>query len=169
VRHAVTLVSLLLLALAINGEAHGQTPGAKAIVVAHPWARATPAGTKTGAAYATVVNNGSTSDRLLSATTPAAGKVQFHSVSEENGVSRMREMHTVEVGPGAKVTFSPGGMHIMLVELKQPLKEGETFPLRFNFEKAGNVDVMVPVAKVGAMQPGNMGPMMHEPGGAMKK
>jgi copper(I)-binding protein len=168
-RHAASLLSVFLLALAINGEVHGQPTDAKAIVVEHPWARATPAGAKTGAAYATLVNNGSSADRLLSATTSLAGKVQFHSVSEENGVSRMREMHTVEVGPGAKVTFSPGGMHIMLVELKQPLKEGQTFPLTLNFEKAGKVDVTVSVAKVGAMQPGDMGSMMHEPGNAMKK
>jgi copper(I)-binding protein len=152
-----------------NGQVHAQTPDAKSIVVDHPWARATPAGAKTGAAYATLVNNGRSADRLLSATTPMAGKVQFHSVSEENGVSRMREMHAVEVGPGAKVTFSPGGMHIMMVELKQPLKEGQTFPLTLTFKKAGNVEVTVSVAKVGAMQHGDMGPMMHEHGDSMKK
>jgi len=81
----------------------------------------------------------------------------------------MREMRAVEVAPGARVTFSPGGMHIMMVGLKQPLKEGQTFPLTLTFEKAGNLDVMVSVAKVGAMQHGDMGPMMHEHGDTMKK
>lgn len=164
-----TALSAFLLTLAIYGQVHAQTPDAKSIVVDHPWARATPAGATTGATYGTLINNGSSADRLLSATTPVADKVQFHSVSEEGGVSRMREMHTVEVAPGAKVTFSPGGMHIMLVGLKQPLKEGQSFPLTFSFEKAGKVDVTVSVAKVGAMQHGDMGSMMHEHGDTMKK
>jgi copper(I)-binding protein len=168
-RHVGTVLSAFLLALTINSQVHAQTPDAKSIVVDHPWARATPAGAKTGAAYMTLINNGSAGDRLLAATTPVADKIQFHSVSEDNGVSRMREMHDVAVAPGAKVAFGPGGMHVMLVGLKQPLKEGQTFPLSLTFEKAGKVDVTVSVAKVGAMQHGDMGPMMHEHGDTMKK
>jgi periplasmic copper chaperone A len=168
-KRAGTVLSAFLLALAIYGQVHAQTPDAKSIVVDHPWARATPAGAKTGAAYMTLINNGSSGDRLMGATTPVADKIQFHSVSEDNGVSRMREMNDVAVAPGARVTFSPGGMHVMLVGLKQPLKEGQTFPLSLTFEKAGKVDVMVSVAKVGAMQRGDMGPMMHEHGDTMKK
>jgi copper(I)-binding protein len=168
-KRASTVLLALLLALAINGQVQAQTPDAKSIVVDHPWARATPAGAKTGAAYMTLINSGSSGDRLLGATTPVADGVQFHSVSEENGVSRMREMHDVAVAPGAKVTFSPGGMHVMLVGLKQPLKERQAFPLSLKFEKAGNVNVTVSVAKVGAMQHEEMAPMMHEHGDTMKK
>ena len=168
-RRASTVLMSFLLALAINGQVHAQAPDAKSIVVDHPWARATPAGAKTGAAYMTLVNNGGSGDRLLAAKTPAADSVQFHSVSEENGVSRMREMRAVEVPPGGKVTFSPGSMHIMVVGLKQPLKEGQTFPLSLTFEKAGKVEVTVSIAKVGAMQHGDMAPMMHEHGDTMKK
>ena len=164
-----TVLLGLLLALAINGQVHAQIPDAKSIVIDHPWARATPAGAKTGAAYMTLINNGDSGDRLLAAKTPVADSVQFHSVSEENGVSRMREMRAVEVPPGGKVTFSPGGMHIMVVGLKQPLKEGQTFPLSLTFEKAGKVEVTVFIAKVGAMQHGDMAPMMHEHGDTMKK
>jgi len=169
VKHTGRLISALLLALVSSGQVCAQTSVPNTIVVEHPWARATPAGTMIGATYLTLTNSGSTGDRLLSATTPVADKIQFHSVSEENGVSRMREMRAVEVVPGAKVTFSPGGMHIMLVGLKQPLKEGQVFPLTLNFEKASKVDVMVSVAKVGAMQHGDMDPMMHGTDGAMKK
>ena len=168
-RRASTVLMSFLLALAINGQVHAQIPDAKSIVIDHPWARATPAGAKTGAAYMTLINNGDSGDRLLAAKTPVADSVQFHSVSEENGVSRMREMRAVEVPPGGKVTFSPGGMHIMVVGLKQPLKEGQTFPLSLTFEKAGKVDVTVTTAKVGAMQHGDMAPMMHEHGDTMKK
>jgi len=163
------LISILLLLLFSVGQVHAQTSGQSTIVVEPPWARATPAGARTGAVYVTLANNGSSSDRLLSAATPVADQVQFHSTSEENGVSRMREMRTVEVTPGARVAFSPGGMHIMLVGLKQPLKEGQTFPMTLNFEKAGKIDLMVPIAKVGAMQGGDMGSMNHDHNGPMKK
>src|SRR6266542_838324 len=132
-KHAGRLISVLALALIIGARAHGQSSAQNTIVVEHPWARATPTGAKTGAAYMKLVNNGGSGDRLVGATTPVADKVQFHSVSEDNDVSRMREMRTVEVAPGQSVTFSPGGMHIMAVGLKQPLKEGQTFPLSLIF------------------------------------
>ena len=81
----------------------------------------------------------------------------------------MRELRSVEIDPGAKVIFKPGDMHMMMVGLKQPLKEGETFPLTLTFEKAGKIDVTVSVAKVGAMQSGDMKSMMHGAGGSTKK
>src|SRR5258707_963085 len=163
------VISALLFALVFGAQSHAQTPGQNTIVVEQPWARATPAGAKTGAVYVTLINNGSTGDRLLGATTPAADKVQFHSASEENGVSRMREMRAVEVPPGARVSLNPGGMHIMVGGLKQPLKEGKIFPVTLAFEKGGKEDVSVPIAKVGAMQHGDMSPTAHEHRDATKK
>jgi periplasmic copper chaperone A len=163
------LICASLFALSVGAQAHAQTSGASAIVVEHAWARATPAGAQTGAVYMTLINNGTIPDRLLDVTTPAAGSVQIHKVSEENGVSSMRELPTMDMAPGAKVIFKPGDMHAMLVGLKQPLKEGQTIPLTLNFEKAGKVNVVASVAKVGAMQGGSMGSMMHAPDGSMKK
>ncbi len=163
------LTSLVLLVLLSGGSVYAQTSAQNTIVVERPWARATPAGAKTGVVYVTLINNGSAGDSLLNAATPVADQVQFHSATEENGVSRMREVRTVDVTPGAKVAFSPGGLHIMMVGLKQPLKEGKTFPLTLNFEKAGKVDVTVPIEKVGAMRSGNMGSMTHGADEQMKK
>lgn len=163
------LMPISLLLLLFGGQAYAQTSGQNTIVVERPWARATPAGAKSGVVYLTLINNGGSGDNLLSATTPVADQIQFHSASEENGVSRMREMRTVEVAPGARVTFSPGGLHIMVVGLKQPLKEGQNFPLTLNFEKAGKIDLRVPIAKVGAMQGGDMGSMSHGADEPMKK
>ncbi len=163
------LISISLLLLFSGGSVYAQASGQTTIVAERPWARATPAGARTGVVYVTLINNGSSSDSLLSAATPVADQVQFHTASEENGVSRMREMRTVDVTPGARVTFSPGGLHIMMVGLKQPLKEGQTFPLTLTFEKAGKIDVTVPIEKVGAMQGGSMGSMTHGAGGQMKK
>jgi copper(I)-binding protein len=160
-RYAGTFILALFLALILGGQSRAQTPGATTVAVEQPWARATPAGAKTGAAYATLINNGSSADSLLGATTPIAEKVQFHKETEDNGISRMRELRTVGLGPQQKVVFKPGDMHIMLVGLKQPLKQGETFPLTLNFEKAGKIDVKVSVAGVGARQPEDAATTTH--------
>jgi hypothetical protein len=163
------LTSILSLLLLSGGMVHSQTARQNSIVIEHPWSRATPAGAKNGAVYATVINSGNSDDSLIGAATPVGGQVQFHSVVEENGVSRMRELPAVEVRPGAKVTFGPGGMHIMVVGLKEPLKEGQSFPMTMTFEKAGKIDVMVPVAKVGARQGPAMDSMTHGVGEPVKK
>lgn len=163
------LILALLLAFFLVGPASAQTSTQDAIIVVdHPWARATPRGAKTGAVYLTVVNNGSSTDRLLGATTPVADKVQFHSASEENGISHMREMRAVDVAARTEVPFRPGGMHIMLVGLKQPLKQGVTFSMTLTFEKAGKRELTVPVAGVGAMQGADMPAMMHGHGDVEK-
>jgi copper(I)-binding protein len=163
------LFAALLVALSVSGQTDAQTAGANTIAVEHVWARATPAGAKAGAVYMTVVNKSAIPDRLLGATTPVADKVQFHSVSEANGVSSMRELPTMDIPPGAKVILKPGDTHVMLVGLKQPLKEGESIPLTLDFEKAGKVNVAASVAKVGAMQGGGMGSMTHGADMPMKK
>ena len=163
------LICALLFALSIAGQAHAQPSGANAIVVENAWARATPAGAKTGAVYMTLINNGAIPDRLLGATTPVSDKVQFHKVSEENGVSSMREVPAMDVAPGARLIFKPSDLHVMLVGLKQPLKEGQTIPLTLDFEKAGKVSIVATIAKVGAMQGGNMGSMTHGADGPLKK
>ena len=145
-----SLVALLLL-LGISAPAQAQTPTATLVVVERPWARATPAGAKTGAAYLTVTNNGKSTEHLVGASTPVADKVQFHEATEENGIARMRELRTIEIAPAGKVILKPGHIHVMMIGLKEPLKEGQTFPLTLEFEKAGKVGVVVSVARVGGM------------------
>jgi copper(I)-binding protein len=160
------LITALLLTLYIGSEAHAQTATSSTITVEQPWARATPKGASTGAAYMTLINNSTTADRLLGATTSMAEAVQFHKETQDNGVSRMRQVPAVDLEPGAKIIFKPGEMHMMIVRLKQPLTEGQTLPLTLQFEKAGAIEVTVPIGKVGAMEPnhmdhGGMGSMTH--------
>jgi copper(I)-binding protein len=161
-RQMAHLTAALLVALCLGSESHAQTSAASMVVVQQPWVRATPKGAKTGAAYMTLINNGASADRLLSATTPLADQVQFHKETEDNGVSRMREVRNVELEPGAKIVFKPGEMHMMLVGLKQPLIEGQALPPTLRFERAGNIDVTMPIEKVGAMHRQEMGTMMHD-------
>ena len=102
--------------------------------------------------YLTLVNVGTTADRLLGGTTPVAETVMFHSSINDNGIMKMRELAAIDLAPGAKVTLKPSGTHVMLVGLRQPLKQGGSFPLTLEFEKAGKVDVTVSVGKFGDVE-----------------
>ena len=119
--------------------------------VTNAWARATPGGTTIGAAYLTVLS--ATPDRLVAAASPVARKAELHMMSMSGGVMTMRPLDGIDLPAGRPVTFKPGGLHIMLMGLKAPLREGRSFPLTLTFAKAGKREVEVTVAKVGAMGP----------------
>ena len=119
--------------------------------VEQAWARATAGRSTTGAAYLTIES--ATPDELIGASTPVAGRAEIHSHSEENGVMRMRQVDAVPVRPGAPAVLKPGGNHIMLMDLKHPLKVGDSFPLTLRFAKAGDREVTIHVEKPGAAGP----------------
>jgi len=159
------MMMLTVAALAFIAPAVAQTATAP-IAVSDAWARATPKGATTGAAYVTVSNHGAGADRLVGASTPVADKAQLHTMIDDNGVMKMRPVASTEVKPGAPLTLKPGGYHLMLMDLTQPLKEGDHFPLVLDFAKAGKVETEVKVEKAGAM--GAMGDMKDMPGMNMK-
>lgn len=113
------------------------------------FARATPPGAKTAAVYLTIDNAGAT-DRLLRASTPIAGGVVLHQMVQKGGMMTMRAVPSLEIIQGGKLELEPGGYHLMLIDLKQPLKSGERFPLTLAFEHLGTVNVMVRVEDMGA-------------------
>jgi periplasmic copper chaperone A len=132
------------------------------IVIEDPYARATPGGAVTGAAYMTLDNKTNAADRLIGASSNVAAQVQIHEMSMLNGVMQMRQLaNGLPVPAGGSVALKPGGYHVMLIGLKKQLTAGETFPLTLTFEKAGNIFVAVPVKAMGAMQDshGDMGKM----------
>lgn len=126
--------------------------------VDHPWSRATAPQARNGAAYFVLNATGAEGDRLLSAASPAAEKVELHTHLMEDGVMKMRPVTAIEVTPGSPTMLQPGGLHVMLLGLKAPLARGEKFPLTLTFEKAGElkVDVNVEEAGAGAGAPGGM-------------
>lgn len=127
---------------------------ADGIKVEAPWARATIAAQKTGGAYVSLTNSGTAPDRLISAETPVSEMAEVHEHQNVNGVMQMREVTGgVPVAPGETVAFGPGGYHIMLMGLKQPLTKGSKFPLTLLFEKAGKQTVEVTVESAGARGP----------------
>jgi len=115
-----------------------------------PIARATPPGAKIGVVYFTVDNGSNSAERLLHASTPIAGGVALHQMAIENGVMKMRAIPSVEINPGGRLELKPDGYHLMLIDLKQPLKAGDTFPLMLTFQRAGTVRTVVTVEEMGA-------------------
>ncbi|MGD9615492.1 MAG: copper chaperone PCu(A)C [Alphaproteobacteria bacterium] len=150
--------TLLVLAavLLLSAAAVAQTG---TVEVTEVWARATPGGAENGAAYLTLQSP--TADRLTGATSPVADKVELHAATMEGGVMRMREVAAIDLPAGQTVTLKPGGLHIMLVGLKQPLQPGQTVPLALQFEKAGKREVAAAVGRVGAMGPGTHSDAAH--------
>jgi periplasmic copper chaperone A len=125
--------------------------------VDHAWARATPGAARTGAVYFRIESP--TDDRLIGLASPVAAKAELHTHLEENGVMQMREVEGgLAVPAGQEVELKPGGLlHVMLIDLNQKLKAGDSFPLTVTFEKAGSRDVTVKVERLGAMGPSDGG------------
>ena len=119
--------------------------------VDNAWAGATPGKAENGAAYVTITSP--TADRLVSASTPVAKKAELHTMSMQGMVMKMRPISGVDIPAGQAVSLKPGGEHIMLMGLNQPLREGQSFPLTLDFEKAGPRTVTVTVEKAGAKGP----------------
>jgi copper(I)-binding protein len=119
--------------------------------IENAWSRATPGGAKIGGGYLTIINNGSAADRLIAATTSAAAKVEIHEMSMQGNVMHMQPVKSgVVIEPHKSVSLQPGGYHLMLMNLKMPLKQGDKVPVTLEFEKAGKVDVTLDVQSIGA-------------------
>jgi len=119
------------------------------VYVAQPWARATPPLAKNGVVYMTIVNWGNGVDRLVGATTPVAEATAFHLSVTEDHVAKMRHVPAVDIPVNVLFELKPDGLHLMLLGLKAPLREGESFPLTLIFEKGGALKVDVVVKKPG--------------------
>ncbi len=139
----------LLAPASLRAQGTATETRAGAILVTQPWSRAAMRG-GSGAAFLTLRNTGTTADRLLGASTPAAGKVELHSMVRDGDVMRMREQPAIDLPPGQQVVLRPGGLHIMLLGLAQPLDRGATLPLTLRFERAGEVTVQLAVQAAGA-------------------
>ena len=143
---------IVVLAAIYASPTSAQTVKSGDLVLAHAWARATPGGAKVGGGYITIENKGATADKLIDGSSPAAGKVEIHEMAVNNGVMKMRPLKEgLPIPAGQSVKLAPGGYHIMLMELKGPLKKGDKVPVTLNFEKAGAVNVTLDVQDIGAM------------------
>ena len=149
---ALSFAALLPLAAPAYAHDHRAHHAADhGVAIIQGWARETAPGQVNGGGFLTITNNATQADRLVSATSPASATVQLHTMSMDGGIMRMRELpQGIPVPTKGVVELKPGGMHIMFIGLKAPFKPGQTVKLTLRFEKAGAVDVSLPVRPVGA-------------------
>ena len=151
---ALTAVAITVLA----APARAEEVKAGDLVITQAWTRATPNGAKIGGGYVTIENKGTTPDRLVGGAGDIAGKVEIHEMAMDNGVMKMRPIDKgLTIEPGKTVKLAPGGYHLMMFDLKAPLKQGDKVPVTLQFEKAGKVSVTLDVQGFGAQAPGGGG------------
>lgn len=132
--------------------------------VEDPWVRATVAGSTVSAGYFTIRNGNATPDALLDVASPVAGRTELHRTVTEDGMARMRPAGDVQIGASQTVQAEPGGLHVMLMELHQPLIRGATVPLSLVFRDAGTVVVEAEVRGVPGMTGNSEDPAPHDHG-----
>lgn len=132
---SILLFAILIFACSTKGET---------LELDNAWARPADAGMNT-AAYFVIINPGE-KDRLLSADSNIAERTEIHrSFLDAAGVMRMQQQEAVLIPANEKVTFEPGSLHVMFIELNQDLTLGDRIQLRLYFEKHGEVNINVPI------------------------
>lgn len=124
------------------------------IAIEGAWARETVVGQSSAAAYLTIVNRGDGADRLVAASAPSAEAASLHSTSSSGGVARMRPIENgVSIPARGSAQFRPGGDHVMLTGLAEPLKAGSTAELRLRFERGGERRVELRIVSAASAGP----------------
>ncbi len=140
------LLAALAVAPLLLSPARAHEYRAGELLIDHPWARPTAPAQKVGAGYLTIRNQGGEADRLVAARTPLVPMVELHTHEiDAQGVARMRQIEAIDVPAGTTVELMPGGLHLMLMGLAEPLREGTRFPVTLTFERAGEVEVEMQV------------------------
>jgi periplasmic copper chaperone A len=139
---------LLAVAATIAGSAIAEDYQSGPLKIEHPWARPSIGDTTNGAVYMTLSNGGDAADRLIAVKTDAADDIMLHESRMEGNVIKMVPLENgVEVPAHGSAELKPLGMHAMLMGLRQPLKEGDRFPLTLVLEKQGEVPIKVSVTQ----------------------
>ncbi len=138
-------------ALAFAGAASAQEFKSGNLVIDHPHTMPTAPGQPHGGVFFdSIANTSGTPDQLIGGRAAVSKTVEVHRMEMENNVMKMREIPAIDVPAKGKVMMSRGskhGYHLMLMNLKAPLKEGEKFPMTLIFKNAGEVQVTVAVEK----------------------
>ena len=125
------------------------------VEIGQPWARATAPGAKVAAGYMVIRNKAASADRLVGVASAAAARVETHVTVRDGDIMRMREVKGYDIPAGGSFELKPGGPHLMFVDIKQPFREGDRIPVTLEFEKAGEVRVDFPVARLTGQRHGH--------------
>lgn len=142
-----------LIALSSSSMAHNDMKSPEyrigQLKIEHPYARATVPGQKVAGGFMKIENKGA-ADQLIAASSPLAGEMQLHTMTMDGNVMKMREVKVIDVPANGSVELKPGGLHLMFMDIKSPLKIGEAVPVKLKFQKAGEVEIKVLVREMGA-------------------
>jgi len=125
---------------------------AGALRIVNPWTRAAGQGMQ-GGGFFIIRNTGAEPDRLVSATSPAAGRLELHTHIRDGDVMRMRPVNDIAVPANGEAMLQPGGLHLMLIGLVRAMEVGQTVPVTLRFERAGEVTIQLAVQAAGARSP----------------
>ncbi len=132
------------------------------LAIERPWLRATPGGAKVAGGYVRITNTGTLPDRLVAASIPLAARGEVHEMASEGGVMKMRPVEGgLAIAPGETVELKPGGFHLMFIDLRSGVREGEPVSGTLVFERAGTVAVTFEAARIGAPGPAAAGGHAH--------
>ncbi|OJW50270.1 MAG: hypothetical protein BGO63_10570 [Candidatus Accumulibacter sp. 66-26] len=145
-RHLALLLGAVASLSALNAQAAEAD-----LSVADAYVRLAPPGTPTTGAFMTIKNAGGADRKLLKADSPVARSVELHNHINDNGVMKMRQVAEIDVKAKGQAVLKPGSYHIMLIDLKAPLKEGETVPLTLTFDDGSTKQLDAPIKKPQAM------------------
>lgn len=149
------LLSMTIFAAALAAAPALHAAGAAdAIHAMEPSVRAVPPGQDQTGAYVTLHNTDRRDHALVRAASPAARATELHTVVDEGGMKKMRPVPRIDIPAGGQTKLQPGGLHIMLIGLRQPLAEGASVPITLTFEDGSSKDVAAPVRAIAA--PGAM-------------
>jgi copper(I)-binding protein len=153
----------LALALLTTGLATGSLAAgtADAVTVADPYVRLAPPGAPTTAAYMVLKNAGAQDARLVKAENPVSKVTELHTHTNEGGVMKMRQVPAIDIKAKGETKLEPGGLHVMLIGLKAPMKEGDKVTLTLGFADGSSKQVEAPVVKAAAAMPAAMDHSAH--------
>jgi periplasmic copper chaperone A len=135
----------------------------------HPWSRVTPDGARAAGGFMTITNTGKVADKLVGGTFVLSDKFEVHEMSMTDGVMKMRQLDRgLEIKPGETVELKPGSFHVMMIGLKQPMKDGDKIKGTLVFERAGTIEVDYKIEPLGTRSSGG-GDHDHSGHGAKAK
>ena len=139
-----------LVAATLNGGIAHAAGAADQIAVSDAYIRQAPPGAMATGAFMTIRNAGPAEVRIVKAANPASRITELHTHLNEAGIMKMRQVKDIPVPPGGEAVLKPGGLHVMLIDLKSPLKEGDLVPITLGLDDGSSKEISVPVVNPGA-------------------
>ena len=118
----------VVIGIGFTGTAQAQNAKVGGVQIENAYTRATVPGQMAAGGFMKIENKGA-ADQLISASSPVAGEVQLHEMSMEGNVMKMRQVKDIAVPAGGAVELKPGGLHLMFMNIKAPLTDGQTVPV----------------------------------------